>query len=174
MTNGPARRISLAEARGLRLAWVKPSFRRADYVLRAGDHDIATLRVTGARGTRAQGEFADQAWTIESGGPWMSKVIVREPGHDADVAVLAMSMWGGGLVDFARGGQFRWRRRGFGGRRWLFATYGHEPLLTFSHRISWRRRAVEVEVDPAAWALRELPVLLLLGAYLMRRGSRAT
>ena len=166
-------KLALSAARGLDLAWELPRFAGRELTLRAGERVVATLNLTPGRGSRAGGTFANAAWTIERRGPWWSTVAVREPGRDADVAVLELSMWGGGLIDFPRGGQFRWRRAGFGPSR-MFTTYGGDPLVRLAFRLSWRRRAVAVDVDAAAWTLRELPVLLLLGGYLMRYPARVS
>jgi len=171
-TAAPETKLALSAARGLALAWELPRFGR-ELTLRGGERVLATLSLGPGRRSPARATFADGEWTIERHGPLGSRVAVREPERDADVAVLELSMWSGGLVDFPRGGQFRWRRAGFGPRR-MFATYGGDPLVRFSHRLSWRRRVIAVDVDASAWGLRELPVLLLLGGYLMRYPARAS
>ena len=77
------------------------------------------------------------------------------------------------MVRFASGLEYRWEREGFWRPRYFWAAEDRKPLLTFRTVLGFGRCS-EMIVDPAARALAELPVLVLLGGYVMAMMSAQT
>ena len=83
------------------------------------------------------------------------------------MASFQRSWRGAGTLAFGSGQRYRWRREGFWRPRYLWTTEGDDrPLLTFRAVIALHK-TYEMEADPAARTLAELPVLVLLGGYVM-------
>jgi hypothetical protein len=57
----------------------------------------------------------------------------------------------------------------FWGGRWAFADGSDRPLVSFTSRNRLFRAGCDVEIAPGAFARPELPVLILLGWYLLLR-----
>ncbi len=80
---------------------------------------------------------------------------------------------GSGPVQFSDGRGYRWTKTSFWRPEWTFAARDGRILIQFFPRASLRMRAT-VAVDPSARGIRELPVLLLLGWYLLVLMSQDT
>ena len=93
--------------------------------------------------------------------------------EEADVAVFWPRMWGGGWLEFANGTRFQWKSINFWGTAWGFANTREELVFTMKPgaekpKLSdlLKTQAV-VEIETPSYGLAELPLLLVLGWYLM-------
>ncbi|MBI1795590.1 MAG: hypothetical protein HY076_02580 [Candidatus Eisenbacteria bacterium] len=150
------------------LAWRRPHLLARDLVLEAGSERLAMLGWEKIFSMQATAIAADGRWTIgrHMVGPLKSQVIVRDAASEAVVATFERHWRGTGVVRFANGAEYRWARSGFWHPSWTWASNATESLLAFRARIGFGVH-MDMEVDPAAHRLGELPVLVLLGAYLM-------
>lgn len=150
------------------LAWRRPRVFGRDLILEAGSEQIAGLRWEKWFSFEAHAESADGRWIIgrRRAGSLRGDHVVRDAGTGAEVAEFKRSWRGTGVVRFASGVEYRWAREGFWRPRYFWATGDGRPLMTFRTALGFGRN-YEMEVDPAARSLEELPVLTLLGGYTM-------
>ena len=151
------------------LTWRRPALLRRELLLEAGSEVVARLRWESPWRTEALGETADGRWAIARQGiaSLHPQVIVRDAATQALVATYTSERWRHtGVLRFAAGAEYRWRREGFWRAVRIWSSADAERLVAFRMRLGWSRR-YEMEVDPGALRVPALPVLVLLGAYLM-------
>jgi hypothetical protein len=149
------------------LVWVRPSSKARAYELRAQEDVIATLRWQ--KGTLAEATAADgDHWTFKRAGFWHPRVTVRAAGSEVDLAVFRASWTGSGVLELPPGRAFHWSAVNFWRSRWAWHDADGQPLALFKSSGHGRTPAMgRVEIAPAAAAIPELTLLLLLGWYLM-------
>jgi hypothetical protein len=164
---------ALSTAVGMRLHWVQPKTFERWFELRAGDSLYATLRFEKAFGTLATAESADGVWTFKRVGFLNPRVTVRKVGAEANLAIYQPKFWGDGLLEFPDGRVFHWRSTNFWGTQWGFADWDGNSLFALKPGVDkpklsdlFKTQAL-VEVEAQGHALAELPLLVLLGWYLM-------
>lgn len=150
------------------LVWRRPHALRRDMILEAGSEQLAMLRWEKLFSLQATATCADGRWLIGRHGiaALREQVTVRDAAGDATVATFDRHWRGTGVVKFESGAEYQWQRVGFWKPRWFWSSAAKEQLLTFRSVIGFNTR-IEMEADPAVHALDELPVLVMLGAYLM-------
>ncbi len=151
---------------GRELTWAQPSALRNEYRLTADREAVGGLRWEKAFGSLASGEVAGGRWTFKRVGFLHPRVTVRIAGSEVDVATMEPSWTGSGPVQFSDGRGYRWTKTSFWRSEWTMAAQDGRILIQFLPRASLRMRAMVV-VDPSARSICELPVLLLLGWYLL-------
>jgi len=161
---------ALREAAPSNLSWQQPRALRAEYELRAGDELLGILRRSGAFGMPMDGEIGASRFTLKSGGFFRSRITVREAGATGEPAVFGRTGFlGAGELALPDGRSYRWKMTSFWGGRWAFVDDSDRPLVSFTSRNRFFRAGCEVEIGPGALARPELPVLVLLGWYLLLR-----
>jgi len=171
--------VPLAGGRPLRsalygdLAWRRPGPFRREMQLEAGSEVLATLRWEKLFSFEATAESADGRWTIgrHRTGSLLGQLVVRDAATGAQVAVFERTWRGTGSVQFADGSRYRWERDGFWRPSHFWTTDGERGLLKYQFVFGFMPR-IAMEVDPAAREVSELPVLVLLGAYILAAASR--
>jgi hypothetical protein len=150
------------------LSWRRPGVFSRELILEAGSEQVAGLRWQKIFGFEAAAESADGRWSIgrRRAASLRGDHIVRDAESGAEVAAFTRSWRGKGVVRFASGVEYRWEREGFWNPRYFWATEDQHPLITFRTVLGFGR-SYEMDVDPAARKLDELPVLTLLGGYTM-------
>src|SRR5207247_10819982 len=113
----------------------------------------------------AVAETGDGRWIIGRHGARRT-VVVRDAGARAEVATHTPSWRGKGVTRFASGAEFTWASEGFWRPTHFWSSADRSQLIGFKLLLGWKHR-IEMRVDPAAHGLVELPVLVLLGAYMM-------
>ncbi len=151
------------------LSWQQPQALRCEYELRAGDELLATLRKPRKLGRTMEAETGGARFTLEPSGFFRRRVILREAGAAGEPAVFQSGFCGGGRLALPDGRSYRFKMMSFWGGRWAFVDASDRPLVRFRSRNRLFRAGCDVEIDPGARALPELPVLLLLGWYLCLR-----
>ncbi len=158
---------------GMKLCWVQPKAYERWYELRSGRQLFASLSGQAGCGAMALAQSAQSAWTLKQVGFHNRHVMVREVGTEANMAVYRPRWLGDGSVQFPDGRLYRWRSSGFTTGDWCFYDGSGNPLLSFRCRVelaslsAWSREQALVEVCPAGEGLAELPLLMLLGGYLL-------
>jgi len=146
------------------LRWVKPRWWKRRYELRAGDEVAATLARGGGSG--AIGEWSSGRYRFVHKGWFRPRVLVSsEPLGDADTP-LATYTGRDGALTLANGRVFFWRKPGTwrSKREWMDSA---ATLVAFDPASGYT--PAHVTIAPEGARLAELPLLLLLGEYLIVR-----
>ena len=163
----------LTTHRDEKLSWVQPRTFERQFELRAAGSLFGTLRFEKALGTLATASTATGIWTLKRSGFLNPRVTVREAGREDDIAVFWPRLWGGGWLDYPTGKRFQWRSMNFWGSSWGFTGMQGEPVFTMKPGSQEAKLAdllktqALVDIDAHAYDVTELPLLLVLGWYLM-------
>jgi hypothetical protein len=150
------------------LRWTQPRLRQASFELRAGDEVYATLQWTKAGGSLVAGETAEGRWTFKRVGFLNPRVTIRRAGEETDLATFRPSWKGDGTLRFADGRVFSLDAADFWWSEWSLNTADGRPLIVFRRDMGRLFRSeATVELKPEARDLPELPLLALLGWYVM-------
>src|SRR4030095_6644750 len=148
------------------IEWVQPRALRMQYELRANSELIATLRFRSAFASFATGESADGCWTFKRVGFWQTRVTVRGCGDDSDIASFKNNTWsGGGTLELSDGRTFRattnlWQTK------LEFQNESNDTLIQFKSG-GVIHQSAKVEIQPSAVGIPELPLIMMLGWYLI-------
>lgn len=156
---------TIAEVADQPLVWVQPARMQQAFELHAPNEVAATLRFE--RASLARGEAADQQWTFKREGFWHPQVTIRMPGSDANVAVFKPAWAGGGTLEFPEGRVLRFGAANFWHTQWDWADPAGQPLVHFKSHGGLFKTEGEVEIESSARAVGELPLLAVLGWYLL-------
>jgi hypothetical protein len=163
----------LSAALGSELLVVQPRLFERRFELRSGTALLATLSFESTLGTLATAETATEAWTFKRVGFLNPRVTIRERDREVDLAAFWPKVWGSGWLGLADGRRFQWKSLGFWSRAWGFTDASDEFLFTLkpgaeeSGLSDLLKTQAVVVVAPHAYGLTELPLLLMLGWYLM-------
>lgn len=167
---------SLREFPDRELKWTQPKRLKRYFELRCGDDRIGTLRWEKWFGSLATAEAAEGQWTFKREGFWGLRVTVRESGSAETIAMFELSLaldstlMTGSLL--YRGGQrIRWAPSSIWHwhPRWMWVSVNGLEIAGFSssdHRFKTEGR---LRVSTHGAGLPELPLLGLLGWYLLTR-----
>jgi hypothetical protein len=144
------------------LRWVKPKWSRLQFELHTGDEVVATLDWT--RGSCALARWAEVQYQFTRQGWLRPRVLVRVAGpSDAAEPIATLSPHGGTLT-FPDGRAFIWKKPKRLTREQIWVDSAGAELVRFHPA---KRSTVEVTVQPEAAHQPELPLLILLGQYLI-------
>ena len=152
------------------LVWVQPARMKQDFELQAGDEVVGSLNWQ--RASLAAGETADQSWTFKREGFLHPQVTVRVPGSDDNVALFHPRWAGGGTLDLQQGKQLRFVAANFWHSQWDWLDAQKTPLVHFKSRQGLLKVEGQVEIETEAIQSPELPLLVVLGWYLLILFSR--
>lgn len=157
----------LREAYG-EMAWRRPGLFRRELILEAGSEQLASLTWEKWYGFEAAGESADGRWHLRRRriSSVMGACAVLDAGTGAEVATFARNWRGSGEVRFASGARYAWKPEGFWRRTYSWTTESGARLIGFRARLGFGA-TYEMTIEPAARSVAELPVLVLLGGYVM-------
>ena len=150
---------------GERLKWVQPSGWAMKFRLDAAEEGAASLEFRSMLGSFATGVSADGTWTFKRTGFVRTQVIIRRDGEDADVATFANNTWSGGGTLHLPDGRALPATSNLWHTQMVFQTESGEPLITFRSG-GVVHLSAELELEPAAWKMPELPWMVMLGWYL--------
>jgi hypothetical protein len=150
------------------LIWRRRGVFRRELQLESGSELVARLRWTKWHGFEAVAEAPDGSWLIDQPRRFslLGDYRVRDATSGAPVAALRRSWRGTGVARFESGAEYRWQREGFWRPRYHWSASRDRPLITFRSLLGFGG-SYEMTVDPAARGLAELPVLVVLGTYVM-------
>lgn len=156
----------IAEVIGRELKWEQPSTWKMEYELRAGEQLIATLRFRSSFGTFATAESADGCWTFKRVGFWQGRATVHECGSETEIALFRNNTWsGGGTLELPDGRKFP-ATTNFWQTKLEFQNESGSTLLQFKSG-GLLHLSATVEIDPSAVSSAELPLMVMLGWYLI-------
>jgi hypothetical protein len=155
---------SLSDSGGAELRWVKPKWLKRQYELRAGEEVVATLARVG--GTGAIGEWSGGRYSFSQKGWFRQRILVSpEPAMDAE-APRATFTRRDGVLTFADGRTFYWKKPSVWRSKRVW-TDGEASLVGIDPASGYAEP--HVTITPEGAQLVELPLLLLLGQYLIVR-----
>jgi hypothetical protein len=165
---------ALSSAVGTDLCWIQPKGLGRHFELRAGDDVLAILRFETLCGSLARAESADGSWTFKRVGFFKPRVTVRKAGEEVNLAVYT-PRWTGreGALEFPDGRVFSWKQTNFWAARYQITDAVGNLLASFQSGIDKSKLSdifktqARVEIDLRGRALPELPLLVLLGWYLI-------
>ena len=161
---------TIQEAAQSYLHWHQPRAFRREYELWAGDELLATLWSPGSSFSALMGaKIGTSEYSLMREGFFRDLIAVREVGAVGVAAYFRQGAVEGELaLPDDRG--YRWKVMSLWSNRWAFVDESDRPLVSFQ-----KRAGCDVEIDPAALALPELPILVILGWYLLlqKRGAAA-
>jgi len=160
---------TIAEVAGHELHWKQGERLKAVYELHAGTDLLGMIDFQ--RSTLATAEAEGFAWTFKREGFWRQRVTVRPVGSDANVAEFRPHLGGGGELSTTNGTTFHLGASNFWHSEWQWRR-ADEQLVAFRPRSGALKTEGSVVVAPAAVQLAELPLLVLLGWYLILLEAR--
>jgi len=168
----------LREAGEQDLFWVHPNPAALVRELHSGPDVVATLRYPSAFGSLALGEAGGDRWTFTWEGIVRPRIRVRAEGAQSDLATVELPWFGwqgrSWLLRFADGRTFRWAPSGWTNLEYTLTSVDGTVLLRFKQPLldpAWGRagkKETHVEIAPIARSMPELPLLAVLGRYLIR------
>ena len=147
--------------------WHTPHVMQRLYELTSGDHQLGTLQFTKMLGSLAEGRTADGAWTFKRGGFLRPFVTIREIGADKDLGVLHTRWGGDGDLTLTNGFHAEWMHTNFWRTRWSFQHKGGREIVHFTPHHKLLKAGATVEIPQPVSKDVPLPMLTLLGWYLM-------
>jgi hypothetical protein len=165
---------AFSTAIGLQLYWVQPKTFERQFELRTQNGLFGGVRFETDWGTLATASSATGRWTFKRVGFLNPRVTVREAGANDDRAVYWPKLWrGDGWLEFVKGGRFHWKSTNFWGTEWGFSNVQEELLFVLKPGVEKPKMSDllktqgVVEIGPQGHGQAELPLLLMLGWYLM-------
>jgi hypothetical protein len=148
------------------LKWVQPSALKMQYELRAGEELVAILRFRSSFGSFATAESVDGCWTFKRVGFWQTRVTVRPCGADADIAIFRNNTWsGGGTLELSDGQKFPATTNFWQSKLEFQNESGYTHIQFKSGGLL--HLSATVEIQPSAVGMPELPLMVMLGWYLI-------
>ena len=161
---------TIQEAGPSTLSWQQPQAFKCEYELRAGDELLGSIHKTRSFGAAMEAEIGGTRFTLEPTGFFRSRITVQEAGAAGEPAVFSRAGFlSKGQLTLPDGRSYGWKMTSFWGGRWAFVDDSDRPLVSFTSRNRFIRAGCDVEIAPGALALPELPMLVLLGWYLLLR-----
>jgi len=148
---------------GQELQWIRPQRLRLAFELHAGEVELATLDWAGR--ARALGTWAGGQYRIGREGWLRPRTLIYEAGSTSSGEPIAVFTHRGGTLNFSNSRTFVWKKpKGWTTERvWQDAA---ASVLVRCRPARWRRPSA-VTIEPAATHLPEVPLLVLLGQFLM-------
>ena len=157
--------LRIAHVADRELTWAQPSFTRQAYELTELGALVGGLVFPRMLGTLAEAASGEGIWTFKRVGFFRQRATVRTAGTEVDLATFQNDTWhSGGTLEFTEGRRFR-ATTNFWNTRFAWETEEEQTLLRFHHGGAFKLSAT-VEIEEAARALPELPILVLFGWYL--------
>jgi hypothetical protein len=156
---------SLDEVGGEDLRWVKPKWLKRRYELRAGEEIVATLARSGGSG--AVGEWSGGRYSFSQNGWFNQRIYVRGDTANADADTpLATFTRRDGVLTLADGRTVLWKKPSVWRSKRLWSD-GVTSLVEFDPASGYA--SPRVTITPEGARMDQLPLLLLLGEYLIVR-----
>jgi hypothetical protein len=160
---------SLYDVSGAVLRWVKPKWLKRQYELRAGEEVVATLVRSGGSG--AIGEWSGGRYRFIHKGWFNQRVLVGDGAVPDVVTPLATFTRRGGILTLVDGRTLFWVKPSFWRSTRVWSD-GAATLAEFDPASGYASPRVTITEEGARLA--ELPLLLLLGEYLIVRAREET
>ena len=156
----------IAEITQRKLKWSQPKALQREFELRADGELVATLKFRSAWGSLAIAESADGCWTFKRVGFWQTKATIRALGSDTDVAVFNNNTWANGGTLVLRDGRKYPATSNFWQTQCQFQTEQGTPLILMKTG-GFIHQSADIQIEPAAIAVTDLPWIVMFGMYLV-------
>jgi len=162
---------TIAEVGSQELEWVQPARLHRVYELHASDDVVALLRFE--RASLASAETAWQKWTFQQEVFWRRQVTIRSP-DSADALMFMAAGMSSGTLELSQGRLLRFGAANFWRSRWDWSdNESQSPLVHFKRRAGLLKTEGPVDIETRAVTYPELPLLVVLGWYLLILFARA-
>ena len=158
--------IKIIELVDQEIEWVQPRALKMQYELRANNELVATLRFRSSLGSFATGESADGCWTLKRVGFWQTRVTVRLCGGNSDIASFRNNTWSGGGTLVLSDGRMFPATTNLWQTKLEFQNESNNALVQFRSG-GVLHQSAKVEIQPSAVGIPELPLIMMLGWYLI-------
>jgi hypothetical protein len=156
-----------SETRNRQLEWSCPDERHPAHILRSGETEIGSLTYEKSAGARSIAEFEGQRWTFENTGSFHPCVTVRRADNGEVVADFVPNLGGdGGLVSFANGLHFKWKRLHMWSNQFCFRCKEDKSAVCLSQEAARLTSGGKVTICSDVAHRAEAPILVLLAWYL--------
>lgn len=156
---------TIADVASQELVWVQPARLQRVFELHASDDVVAVLRFESA--SLASGETAWQKWTFKRERFWRGQVTIRTP-DSVDAVVFKPARMGGGALELSQGRLLHFGAANFWHSRWDWSdNESQAPLIHFKSRPGLLKTEGQVDIETKAVTYPELPLLVVLGWYLL-------
>ncbi len=166
-------RINLQASQSL--AWIQPRALCHSWELTQNGQVVGTMALKSRFSSRAVAESAEGSWRMGQPRFFSSDIHVEKDGVPGDVALAHQSWRGNGMIKFADGKQYAWKRTGFFRGTWHVTDEIGQEFLTITERGRFFRAESDVQISPFAGNNSHLPVIVALMWYLVqiqrRRGA---
>lgn len=154
--------------KGQTLQWKQLKRFRSEYQLHSQDHVWGTLSFNDNQFIpRATATTAEKEWAFKYTRYTLPKVTVQKK-NDLVAQAIIETNWGWyGTLIFADGHRYVWKSTDHAEKEFCFLTREHHPLLFFKPRTGLFKLEAEVEIDPAILHNPNLPLLTMLGWFLV-------
>lgn len=149
----------LQDAIGQDFQWVRPRLLKNEYELRANNELFGTFQWDSFR-QRASGEVVGERLAIQGKGFTQRKIMASSAETNAETGQMRRT-WNGGVLTLANGRQYQWNNISFWKGAWSWLNQDNQAVMTFKPG-----KQVVLPVE-ASHAEEDLPILMLLGWYMM-------
>ncbi|HEU4328791.1 MAG TPA: hypothetical protein VFS21_36975 [Roseiflexaceae bacterium] len=158
--------LNIGSIVGQTAEWTQPDVYKRDYALVSDGQEVATLRFQSAAGSLATAESADGCWTLKRMGFWQARVTVRACGSEDNIGVFTNDTWSaGGTLELGAGRSFLFSTNFWQTRMAVTDPSGAELVVFNTEGLA--HFGSKIEVTPQGAACPELPLLILVGWYLI-------
>ncbi len=164
---------NLSQVVGAEVFWVQPAAFQRSYELRSENALFGRLVFQSALGTLATAETSAGSWTFKRSGFLNPLVTIRKSGEQNETALFHPQFQGTGWLSVNNNRAFLWKSTNFWGSEWGFfdAKGGTLCLLRPGtpkpQIVNLIKSQSTLEIKPDARSIAELPLLVMLGWYLM-------
>ena len=151
---------------GADMIWTRTRALPNEWELSAGGEVIGILKWPRLFSSQAEGETTEGHWNFRGTGLLSRRTEVTDEATRACLAVFERKFGGRGEVTFPDGRRVLWTNQGWFPRVPLFTTTDGFPIMRFPLSFGWTRKET-LQIDETARAMQELPLLALLGRYLI-------
>jgi len=154
--------------KGQTLQWKQPKRFHNEYKLHSQDHLWGTLIFDENQFiSRATAKSAEQEWGFKYTRFTLPKVTVQKR-NDLIAQAIIETNWGWyGTLIFADGPRYLWKSTDYAENEFCFLTSENHPLVFFKPHKGFLKFEAEVEIDPVVLPNPNLPLLTLLGWFLI-------
>ena len=166
--------LPLMDAKDLELFWEQPNAWQRSFVLSSAEAIYAKLDFNSAFSTLADAMTEGEHWTFKRVGCFSTRVTVRRAGSKVDLATYYPNWTGSeGQIQFSNGELTTWRISNFWATKYSIRRENGIELFTYQSGLrnskftNLFKQQAQVIFCPEAWQIKELPILILLGWYLV-------
>jgi hypothetical protein len=164
----------LADAINSQLFWEQPKISQRNYILRSEEDTFGQLHFNSAFNTTAEATSGDEHWIIKQLGFLSDRISVQSKSSDVELANY-LPDWTGtvGEIQFSTGEKYCWGATNFIGTKFTISIVDSPELITYQSGTRRRKfsdlfkQQAQIVIAPDAWQIKELPILVSLGWYLV-------